>query len=58
MLGKQKYFCHQGRDYNEGKKDNYIEKKKRCFKARSCFGKKQKAHSTNKKTGLSSAVLR
>ena len=33
-------------------------RKKRCFKARSCLYKKQKAHSANKKTGLSSEVLR
>ena len=54
MLRKQEYFCHQGRDYNKGKKDKYIEKKD----ARSCLYKKQKAHSTNKKAGLSSEVLR
>ena len=48
MLGKQEYFCHQGKDYNiKGKKDKYTEKKKRCFKARSCLYKKQKAHSTH-----------
>ena len=46
MLGKQEYFCHQGKDYNKGKKDKYTEKKKRCFKARSCLYKKQKARST------------
>ena len=27
MLRKQEYFCHQGKDYNKGKKDKYIEKK-------------------------------
>ena len=27
MLGKQEYFCHQGKDYNKGEKDKYIEKK-------------------------------
>ena len=27
MLRKQEYFCHQGKDYNKGKKDEYIEKK-------------------------------
>ena len=53
MLGKQEYFYHHGKDYNKGKKDKYIEKK-----ARSCLYKKQRAHSTNKKTGLSSEVLR
>ena len=58
MLGKQEYFYHQGKDYNKGKKDKYIEKKRRCFKVRSCLYKKQRAHSTNKKTGLSSEVLR
>ena len=56
MLGKQEYFCLQGNDYNKGKNNKYIEKKKRCLKARSCLYKKQKAHSTNKKTGLSSEV--
>ena len=28
MLGKQEYFCHQGKDYNKGKKDKYTERKK------------------------------
>ena len=27
MHGKQDYFCHQGKDYNKGKQDEYIEKK-------------------------------
>ena len=27
MLGKQEYFCLQGKDYNKGKKDKCIEKK-------------------------------
>ena len=27
MHGKQEYFCHQGKDYNKGKQDKYIEKK-------------------------------
>ena len=58
MLGKQEYFCLQGKDYNKGKKRQIYWEKKRYFKARSCLYKKKKAHSTNKKTGLSSEVLR
>ena len=27
MHGKQEYFCYQGKDYNKGKQDKYIEKK-------------------------------
>ena len=50
MLGKQEYFCHQGRDYNKGKKDKYIEKKKR-YKARSCLYKSRKHTQPTKKLG-------
>ena len=50
MLGRQEYFCDLGKDYNKGKKDKYIKKKKHCFNGRSCLYKKQKAYSTNKKT--------
>ena len=27
ILVKQEYFCLQGKDYNKGEKDKYIEKK-------------------------------
>ena len=49
MLGKQEYFCLQGKDYNKGKKRQIYWEKKRYFKAGSCLYKKKKAHSTKKK---------
>ena len=55
MLGKQEYFCHQGKDYNKGKKDKYIEKKN-VLKQDHVFTKKHTQPA--KKTGLSSEVLR
>ena len=55
MLGKQEYFCHQGKDYNKGKKDKYIEKKN-VLKQDHVFTKKHTQ--PTKKTGLSSEVLR
>ena len=42
MLGKQEYFCHQGKDYNKGKKEKYIEKKNVALKARSKSRKQTK----------------
>ena len=51
MLGKQKYFCHQGRDYNKGKKDNYIEKKNVVLKQDHVFVKSRKHTQRTKKLG-------
>ena len=42
MLGKQEYSCHQGKDYNKGKKEKYIEKKNVALKARSKSRKQTK----------------
>ena len=42
MLGKQEYFCHQGRNYNKGKKDKYIEKNNVALKQDHAFIKSRK----------------
>ena len=49
MLGKQEYFCHQGRDYNKGKKDKYIEKKNAVLKQDDVFIKIRKHTQPTKK---------
>ena len=51
MLGKQEYFCHQGRDYNKGKKDKYIEKKKVASKQDHVFIKSRNHTQPLKKLG-------
>ena len=42
MLGKQEYFCHQGKDYDKGKTDKYIEKKDIALKQDHIFTKTRK----------------
>ena len=51
MLGKQEYFCHQGRDYNKGKKDKYIEKKNVVLKQDHVFIKSRKHTQLTKRLG-------
>ena len=51
MLGKQEYFCHQGRDYNKGKKDKYIEKKNVVLKQDHIFTKSRKHTKPTKNLG-------
>ena len=58
MLGKQEYFCHQGRDYNKGKKDKYIEKRNVVLKQDHVFIKSREHTQPTKNTGLSSEILR
>ena len=51
MLGKQEYFCHQGRDYNKGKKDKYIEKKNVVLKQDHVFINSRNHTQPTKKLG-------
>ena len=49
MLGKQEYFCLQGKDYNKGKKDKCIEKKNVALKQDHVFRKSRKNTQPTKK---------
>ena len=49
MLGKEEYFCLQGKDCNKGKKDKYIEKKNVALMLDHVFTKSRKYTQPTKK---------
>ena len=55
MLGKQEYYCHQGQDFNQNKKEMYRKYKNEALKQDHIYKGSRK---TNKENGLSCEILR